>query len=146
MRTAALSLLLLACGGEDTGKTGSQDTGAAADTDTDTNQALVTACVAERWVQQTCSGCHLEGSHIDLRYDALETLVQSDRESHPGPIVVPGDPDASLVVRKVEAKVGRLTLEADEGHPMPLDTEISDDDAQLIRDWVALGAVLPSGC
>lgn len=111
-----------------------------------TDAGLVTACLAERWVSQTCAGCHLEGSHLDLRFDALETLLTTDREFHPGPIVIPGDPDASLLVRKVEAKVGLVTLEPDEGEPMPLDTQITVDDAQLIRDWVAAGAPLPIGC
>jgi len=146
MRTAALSLLLLACADDDAEKAATTDTGEAVETDTDADPAVVTACVAERWVQRTCSGCHLEGSHLDLRFDALQTLVDSEREFHPGPIVVPGDPDTSLVVRKVEAKVGLLSLGPDEGAPMPLDTEISLEDAQLIRDWVTMGAILPSGC
>jgi hypothetical protein len=146
MRTALLALLLVACGDKAPADSGAPDSGAAPDTDTDVDQAAVVACVAERWVQETCAGCHLEGGHLDLRFDALETLVETDRELHPGPIVVPGDPDASLLVRKVEAKVGLLTLEEDEGDPMPLDTEITPEDAQLIRDWVAYGAPLPSGC
>lgn len=151
MRDVLFCLLLMACGKKQLEQPPATDSGDT-DTDTDTDSdagvdpALVTACVTERWIQQTCSGCHLEGSHIDLRYDALETLLTTDREFHPGPIVVPGDPDSSLLVRKVEARVGLVTLSADEGGPMPLDTEIAAEDAQLVRDWVALGAVLPEGC
>ena len=144
MRAVLAVLLCVACDGEPDTKI-STDT--AADTaETDDNDDLVVACIAERWVRDTCSGCHLEGSHLDLRFDALEELVASDREFHDGPIVVPGDPDASLLVRKLEAKVGLVTLEEDEGAPMPLDTDIALEDAQLIRDWVAAGALVPSGC
>ncbi|MFT5460621.1 MAG: hypothetical protein ACI9K2_007141 [Myxococcota bacterium] len=96
-------------------------------------------------VRQTCAGCHLEGSHLDLRFHALATLVEAEREFHPWPIVIPGDADGSLLVRKVEADVGLVTLDEDEGEPMPADAEITLDDAQLIRDWVAAGALVPSG-
>ena len=142
MRAALIALVCLACNGEGTNEPTETDL----ESDPQVDMELVTACLAERWVRQTCSGCHLEGSHLDLRFDALETLVQKDREYHPGPIVVPGDADASLLVRKVEAKVGLVTLGEDEGDPMPIDSDITEADAQMIRDWVAAGARLPSGC
>lgn len=146
MRIALLALLCFGCGDKDADTSTPADTGTDTGSETDDDQARIIACLAERWVAETCSGCHLEGSHLDLRYDALEKLVESDRELHPGPIVVPGDPDSSLVVRKVEAKVGLVTLEEHEGAPMPMDTDITVEDAQLIRDWVATGALVPSGC
>lgn len=107
----------------------------------------VRACIAESWVQRTCTGCHFAGNHLDLRDDALEVLKTTNRELfQDAPILVPGDPDASLLVRKLDAKVGRVTLGPDEGDPMPVDRPIDPEDADLIRDWVASGAPLPEGC
>jgi hypothetical protein len=141
MRVVLLALSCLACGDKAPDSGAPADTGADTAASVDDDRAGVYACLAERWVADTCSGCHL-----DLRFDALETLLTTDRELHPGPIVIPGDPDDSLLVRKVEAKVGLVTLEEGEGAPMPMDTDITVEDAQLIRDWVATGALLPSGC
>lgn len=146
MRRMLLFVMLVACGGADSGTKATFDSAADTSTPEDVDYAAVRACIAEQWVRQTCTGCHFEGNHLDLRFDALETLKETDRELHPGPIVVPGDPDASLLVRKVEAKVGLLTLEDHEGAPMPPDVDITTDDAQLIREWVADGAPLPNGC
>lgn len=146
MRFVLLTFCLVACGGSDTGDKATVDSAVDSGTTDEVDGSAVTACIAERWVQQTCTGCHFEGNHLDLRFDALQTLKETDRELHPGPIVVPGDPDASLLVRKVEAKVGLVTLGEDEGTPMPPDVDITPEDAQVIRDWVADGAPLPSGC
>lgn len=143
MRKLLVVLFLAGCSVEGDAPPGDTEVVAEPEVDRD----AVRACLAERWVRQRCSGCHLEGSHLDLRFDALRTLRAASRESQPDEkIVVPGDPDTSLLVRKVEAKVGLVTLEEGEGDPMPIDTEISLDDAQLIRDWVAAGAALPTGC
>ena len=147
MRVVLLALLFAACGDKESATDSGAALASTSETETtDDGADRILACLAERWVQQTCSGCHLEGSHLDLRFDALESLVSNDREFHPGPIVVPGDADASLLARKLEAKVGLVTLGPDEGEPMPLDSEITEADAQLIRDWVEAGALVPSGC
>jgi hypothetical protein len=49
--------------------------------------------------------------------------------------VVAGDPDASYLVRKIEDAVGI------QGTAMPPGNPLSADQVQLVRDWIAAGAL-----
>lgn len=150
MRPWSLVLLLAACAttGTPTDDDTTTDAVDSGDTGTDApDPDLVRACILGPWFERECTGCHFGGNHLDLTSDSLEVLTTTNRETAPTePIVVPGDADASLLVRKLEANVGLVTLDEDEGDPMPADKTITAADAQLVREWVASGAPLPTGC
>jgi hypothetical protein len=50
-----------------------------------------------------------------------------------GPVVVPGDPDASLLAQKLR---GTQTI----GGEMPPGGELPQDELKTILDWIAAGA------
>lgn len=64
---------------------------------------------------------------------ALDTAVAFARGGQTGPAVVPGDADASLLVRAVRRQDPAVS-------PMPPDEPLSADEIALIEAWVASGA------
>jgi hypothetical protein len=89
-----------------------------------------------------CGACHRPGGDFpDLSSAAaLEGLVGLDSRAHPGrALVVPGDPPASLLVRKVLG-----TQAADEGLRMPIGLDMPPEDQAKVAAWVSAGA--PTKC
>lgn len=145
MRVVWFGLLVGVVGCGDGAGEGLEDTDtdsvAELDTEEQVDPALVRACILKTWFVQNCTGCHFGGNHLVLTSDPLEVLRTAEQELNPGePLLVPGDADASWLVRKVEARAGLVTLEEGEGDPMPPDREISEADAQRVRAWVESGA------
>ncbi len=101
--------------------------------------------IQQQYFQPSCnfSPCHGRGSarsglslKADTGYEALVNVPS--RLSHLVR-VVPGDPDASFLVRKLEGK-----LEPHEGELMPPSAVEPYDQAcriQAIRDWIEAGAL-----
>ncbi len=91
------------------------------------------------------SGCHdaetaggeLDLSTVDASYDGLVDVpaVNSVAAANGWRLVLPGEPDLSFLVRKMEEPgLG-------EGAPMPLDgTEVTEFYMNAIREWIAMGA------
>jgi len=67
---------------------------------------------------------------------ALDTAAAFARGGQTGPLVVPGDADASLLVRAVRRQDPAVS-------PMPPDEPLSGDEIALIEAWVASGAPWP---
>lgn len=135
-------VVLVACGTSDTdGDT--DDTDAATDTaDTEEERDVdgIRACLVESWIGETCTGCHFGNNHLVLTSDPLEVLRTTNRELFPSePIMTAGEAD-SIAVRKILAKVDLVTLDSDEGDPMPPDQPITEDEAKRFEAWVVSGA------
>ena len=87
-------------------------------------------------LSDTCFQCHGPDPQVrvaDLRLDLRENIFQARTSGVP---VVPGDPDNSLIFR-------RITHE-DANHRMPpaySQKRLSDDQIDLIRRWIEQGAV-----
>lgn len=83
------------------------------------------------------SGCHAASSAaggLDLESDAYAALVEAPSTGEPSlQLVTPGDPDASILLQKVE---GTQTV----GARMPPGTPLTDDTLAAIRTWIADGA------
>ena len=78
-----------------------------------------------RW----CVSCHGEKEpEADLRLDSFEGLM---RGGDAGPVVVPSDPDASLLVAKVERR---------HRPSMPPRRRLPATTVAIIRAWIAAGA------
>lgn len=122
--------------GTDTTKTGPTD-----GTDTGTTPTTTTTddgfCAVRRVIRQECVVCHdADGSlgGLDLETDPIAATVNVTSAAFGDVLVVPGDPAASLLWRKVSG-----TQAADEGDPMPpggADAAIAD----VFRAWIQDGA------
>ena len=82
-----------------------------------------------------CYACHADGAktiHASLLLDSVESIRLGGDS---GPIVQPGDPDASLIYQSlVDAK----------GLQMPPEGRLPEQQIQDVRSWIARGAVMPS--
>jgi hypothetical protein len=80
--------------------------------------------------------CHRPDKHKGgLRLDAYAQLMAGGED---GAVVIPGDPAASEIVR-------RITLPPDDDDYMPSDGKkpLSAAEIQVIQDWIAGGAAGP---
>lgn len=76
--------------------------------------------------EENCSVCHSDTLQLaDLHVTAYEPLLAGGQS---GPVVVPGDPDAS-----------QLWLQVRSG-AMPLVGELSDEEKSLVYEWILAGA------
>ena len=81
-----------------------------------------------------CLECHAgQDPQASLR---LDTAAAFARGGQTGPAIVPGDADASLLVRAVRRQDPAVS-------PMPPDEPLSGDEIALIEAWVASGAPWP---
>ena len=110
--------------GTTTTSTTTGDTGSTATTESAirTYEADVAPIFAAR-----CSGCH--GSFGGWDASSLDSVLSTGEHA---PVVVPGNPDASLLVQRIR---GIQT----EGLPMPPSGLMSDDEIQVIIDWITAG-------
>jgi hypothetical protein len=83
-----------------------------------------------------CAFCHYEGSSLPNLVDPFASSGVVDRVNARGvPLVLPGDPDGSLLVHKIEERVTA-------GLPMPLWLEpFSEHEVNLLRRWIIEGAL-----
>ena len=84
-----------------------------------------------------CARCHGGTNHRGgLNIDTRESLLKG---GHDGPVVVPGDPANSLLI-----KLLRHEGPTDDPGPMPPNKpQISDTDIAIVTQWVKSGAVMP---
>ena len=83
-----------------------------------------------------CTGCHGQDGNggLDLREgQAYGNLVAVASQGYPGQRVVGGDPDSSVLHRKLNGLSGV-------GGPMPPGGTLPEADRNLIRDWISEGA------
>lgn len=83
-----------------------------------------------------CTQCHLSGAGIpSFQGDGLCDAIGLSSERYPGEtLIVPGDPDASLIVKKVEGNLGSGL-----GGRMPLGgAPLSDVQIQKIGEFISI--------
>ena len=79
-----------------------------------------------------CFRCHRDGSKGGLTADSRESLI---RGGNTGAAIVPGDPDASLMIQAVSRTHARLK--------MPPGKPLDPREVQVLREWVRKGALWP---
>ena len=80
-----------------------------------------------------CYSCHGRLVRGELRMDSRESLLEGGVS---GPAIVPGDPDASLLIRSVRHEI--------EGREMPQDEDpLSAHQIDGLVEWIAMGAPWP---
>lgn len=101
-------------------------------------------CAVTALFDANCVACHSAGAvtgGLDLETDPRAALVDQPSANYPDrTLVVPGDPDASFLVVKVEG-----TQDADEGGSMPPGSSLDADSLAILRDWIADGATIDCG-
>jgi mono/diheme cytochrome c family protein len=77
-------------------------------------------------ITEHCNGCHTFGGHSGgLRMDSLSTLMQGGND---GPVIVPGDPDSSMLINAIRYK--------DDNLQMPPKGKLSDADVSIVEKWI----------
>lgn len=96
------------------------------------------ACAVEQIMVARCASCHGPGNPqagLDLVGDPHRALVDEPSSAWPAiKRVVPGDPAASLLVRKLRGTHGPM------GAQMPLGGGLAGDEIASIEEWVTAGA------
>jgi uncharacterized membrane protein len=82
---------------------------------------------------RSCVTCHRPEKHKGgLRMDTYEMLMRGGED---GPAVVPGDPKASELIRRVS-----LPASDDDSMPSDGDKPLAPEEIQMIGRWIAAGA------
>ena len=102
--------------------------GAAAQSPEEFFETRVRPVLAER-----CYACHGQFVGGELRVDSREALLKGGAS---GPAIVPGDPDASLLIRSVRHEI--------QGQEMPQNQDrLSAHQIAGLAEWIAMGAPWP---
>jgi len=82
---------------------------------------------------RSCASCHRPAKHKGgLRLDSYEQLMRGGDD---GPVVVPGNPKASDILRRL-----RLAPSDDDSMPSDGDKPLAPEEIQMIERWIAAGA------
>ncbi|HET9372118.1 MAG TPA: PSD1 and planctomycete cytochrome C domain-containing protein [Vicinamibacterales bacterium] len=81
-----------------------------------------------------CYDCHAEAATAGLRLDSLDGLLKGGKS---GPALVPGDPDASLLIKAIRHAAGAPKMPS--GAP-----KLKDADISSLVEWVRAGAQWPA--
>ena len=87
-------------------------------------------------LQGNCYRCHAGLNHRGgLRMDTPVALLRGGKD---GPVLIPGNPEQSLLVKLI-----RHQGPASDPMPMPPKSKLSDADIATIEQWVRAGAAMP---
>jgi uncharacterized membrane protein len=82
---------------------------------------------------RSCQSCHKAAKHKGgLRLDSYELLMRGGAD---GPVVVPGNPKTSEILRRV-----RLPSNDDDSMPSDGDKPLTIEEIQMLERWIAAGA------
>ena len=87
--------------------------------------------------QANCYRCHAGLNHRGGL--VMSTRAGLMKGGHDGPVIVPGHPESSLLVKLI-----RHEGPPDDPMPMPPKGKLSDADIATVEQWVRAGAVMPS--
>jgi mono/diheme cytochrome c family protein len=77
-----------------------------------------------------CLGCHKDAGMGGLQMDTQENMMKGGED---GPVVVPGKPDQSLLVKAISYTDSRIK--------MPPTGKLPDDEIAIVETWVRDGAI-----
>src|SRR4051812_1827246 len=102
-------------------------TGLAASPDTEVFESKIRPIFAKN-----CYQCHTDSAQGGLRLDSRENALKGGKS---GPAIVPGKPDASLVIKAVSHTSASLK--------MPPGGKLKAEEIATLSEWVAAGAKWP---
>jgi hypothetical protein len=81
-----------------------------------------------------CTWCHFTGNQTRVDVTKIDTMVNADSLYQSSKIVLPGDPDASILMKKLRGAAGI-------GPKMPYHPErVTAAEVELMKSWIAEGA------
>jgi len=80
-----------------------------------------------------CEECHADKADGDLRVDSREALMKGGES---GVVIVPGDPDASVLIQAVRRTHAKLSMPKRRA-------KLPDDEIEALAEWVQKGAYWP---
>ncbi len=88
---------------------------------------------------ENCLGCHCGSYRFLCTHDSMMEYISELRESTKGvPLVVPGKPDSSVVIWRLEGKLPN----GEEIDYMPQGSDkLPEEKRQIYREWIEQGAV-----
>ncbi|GAB2500375.1 c-type cytochrome domain-containing protein [Algoriphagus taiwanensis] len=96
-------------------------------------EAEVFAHLVQPILETKCVACHKEGKiKGELRLDQVSGIQKGGKS---GPFVVAGDPSASLFFQRIH-----LPLEDEEHMPPKNKAQLTDEEMEILEQWVAQGA------
>lgn len=87
-------------------------------------------------LQANCYRCHAGLNHRGGL--VLDTQAGMRRGGHDGQVIVPGNPEGSLLIKLIRHEGPK-----NDPMPMPPKGKISDADIATVTEWVRAGAVMP---
>lgn len=97
-------------------------------------EAIVFADVIQPIFEKKCSGCHSESS---LKGELLlQSLAGLQKGGKSGPLYIPGQPDTSLLIRRIH-----LPLEDKKRMPPASKPQLTAAEENILYNWVKSGAV-----
>ena len=82
---------------------------------------------------RNCGRCHFGWQHRGgLAMDSKAAMMKGGKD---GLVVLPGEPDASLMMKALRHEPGPK--------PMPENRKLSDQQIETVRRWIEAGAVMP---
>jgi len=83
---------------------------------------------------QSCVNCHPSSGNLDLRAgNSYNNLVNVPASGYSGILVVPGDPDNSILYKKIDGSGAY-------GSNMPVGGSLSASQINMIEQWILEGA------
>ncbi|SFR97402.1 Planctomycete cytochrome C [Granulicella pectinivorans] len=87
-------------------------------------------------LESNCYRCHGGMNHRGKL--SIQTRAGMLKGGTDGPVIVPGDPAKSLLVKLIRHEGPK-----DDPMPMPPKSKLSDADIQTITEWIRAGAIMP---
>ncbi len=89
-------------------------------------------------IQRTCGGatCHVNRRESGVDLTSHQSTIESVGTQYRGPIVIPGDPDASPLMDKINSQRPRFGARMPRGQ-----TPLTDIEINLFRRWIREGAL-----
>ena len=88
-------------------------------------------------LENNCFRCH--GGMFHRGGLSMNTRASMLKGGHDGAVIVPGDPEHSLLVKLI-----RHEGPAKDPMPMPPKSKLSDADIETVSHWIKAGAVMPA--
>jgi len=113
--------------------------------DSQVESSVESFCEVRSFFLKSCTVCHSaaggEAGGLDLYDGGYANLIDTESLFYPDRIrVVPGEPDSSFLVAKLEGTQG------EDGDAMPLTGEMQQSEVRAIRAWVEEGAPYAENC
>jgi mono/diheme cytochrome c family protein len=124
-----VSLFIVGCNGDTKDESGT--TGTTPPTTTASVTSTATFATVHEVMKTRCLQCHNGPTGKEgVDFSSYESVMKGGKD---GPIVKPGDPDNSLIIKAIHGSDGIK-------HMPPMGDPLTEDQMKAIHEWIAAGA------